>query len=202
MNEPRIDVIPRFNIKIKEINNKVYYCYSGLAIQSFRNDFSLRLEKGRFDNELTMCSAKLINNLIQQIFGINCIFDVAKKTETYGTPFYDYFCYFRNNLLNASVYVLSFLYDNNHIDDSNEYNFKCKGYSNQSFNYIFDIYVSEKNGILEKNILYLNNFKKDMSIGVEMLSDKKMEKFDFKNIFAKSCIHYVSDENKYGIFLL
>ena len=201
MNETRIDVIPRYNVKIKKINNNIYYCYSGLAIQSFRNDFSLHLEKGIFDNELTHCNAKLINNLIQQIFGINCVFDVAKKVETYGTQFYDYFCYFRNNLLNASVYVLNYLYDNNHIDN-NEYNFKCKGYSNQSFNYIFDIYIPERNSTLEKNMLYYNNFKKDMHIGVEILSDKKMEEFDFKNIFTKSGKHYVRDENKYGIFLL
>lgn len=202
MRETLIDVIPRFNTKIKEINNKVYYCYGGLAIQSFRNDFSLRLEKGRFDNELSMCNAKSIDNLIQQIFGVNCIFDVAKKVETYGTKFYDYFCYFRNNLLDASVYVLHYLYDKNHIDDNNEYNFKSKGYSNQSFNYVFDIYVQEQNSVLEKNMLYLNNFKKDLFICVEMSSDKKMKQFDFKNVFTKSEVRYVSHENKYGIFLL
>jgi hypothetical protein len=201
MNEMRIDIIPRYSIKVKQICGKVYYCYSGLAVQSFKNDFFLLLEKAIFDNELSMCNAKLINNLIKQLYGSNCLFDVAKKMEMYGTQFYDYSCCFRNNLLNSSVYILYYLYNNNYIDDNNEYNFICKGYSSLSFNYIFDIYVPKRYDILEKNIVYLNNCKKEMSVCVEMQSDKKLEDFDFKKIFVNSDICYVSHENKYGIFL-
>lgn len=166
--------------KIKKINEKTFYCYSALGIKSLVNDFVLCLEKSECCNELTLCNADLIDSLMKALFWNRCKLESVRKVEMYGTCYYNYYCCYKNNLLNTHMYILDYLYQNNY----------------ESGKYVFDIYLSQR---IDK--LAHQNDDELFSIGIELSANQSIRNFDFENIFNQFEIMYVPDENKYGIFL-
>ena len=168
-------------------------------IESLSKDFLLTLEKSKFCNELRMCSADLIENLIEALYWRKCELENIKKVETYGTPYYDHYCLYKNKLSSSCIYVLDFLYKNNYgsTDYTAQYNFAKRPYLPS---YIFDIYLVERLDQLENNMTFWSNLK-SYTIGVESCDQCVFKDFDFTHNFNQFEIRYVLDENKYAIFL-